>query len=263
MPRRGAVAAALVVLAGLCSGGALAAPPVRMTVAFDPGASLGGSTALHVGMRIDSRRLSSPITEARVLYPGSLGVVSSGLGLASCVRPGSDFVQVIFQGARLGGCPPNSVMGYGTAHADVRLSDGQVIPEYAVLTVLAGPIENGKLELVAYVDGRHPFGATLVYAGEIGAAPPPFGGMLALHMPPIPGLENVAVISLVDMQLVIGSKRITYYEHRGRRTVAYHPDGIGLPDRCPKGGFRFKAQLSFQNGARATAGAAIGCTRLH
>lgn len=240
--------------------GAAAAGPVRVTAAFDRDAALGGSTALDVRLRLDPSRLTrAPLTEVRFAYPRSLGLVSSGLGLATCTRPASDFAQVLIVAPRLGGCPPNAVMGYGTGLALVRLTDGQVIREYATVTVLSGPFEHGRLGLVVFVDGQHPFGAKLAFQGEVGDAPPPYGGALTVRMPIVPGLEELATISLVELRITIGSHAIRYYEHRRGQLVAYHPTGVELPARCPAHGFRFRAQVSFADHSRRSAVSSTPC----
>lgn len=235
--------------------------PLSVTARFDRGAVLGSSTALDVDLRLDPRRMPAQLlSEVRFEYPAGLGVVSSGLGIASCTRPARDFAQVLITGPRLGGCSPNSVMGYGTALAIVRLAgNGQRIPEYADVTLLAGPLERGRLGLVVYVDGTRPFGAKLAFAGEVSDAPAPYGGALAVRMPQVPGIQDIATVSLVDLRIVIGSHAIRYYERRGRRTVAYRPDGIALPARCPRGGFRFGAQVVFADGTRRSARSATPC----
>ncbi|MFL5816584.1 MAG: hypothetical protein ACJ76L_03180 [Conexibacter sp.] len=257
------------VLAVLCVGGGLdpavetasaAKPPVRVTAAFDRDAVLGGPTALDVRLRLDPRRLTrAPLTAVRFAYPRNLGLVSSGLGLATCTRPPNDFVQVLIVAPRLGGCSPNAVMGYGTALALVRLTDGQVIREYAVVTLLSGAIEDGRLGLVVYVDGRHPFGAKLAFQGEVAGAPAPYGGALTVRMPSVPGLEELATISLVELRITIGSHAIRYYERRRGRLVAYRPEGVELPARCPAHGFRFRAQVSFADHSRRTATSSTPC----
>jgi hypothetical protein len=260
-----AVRAALVVL---CAAGGLTptaeaastAAPIRVTAAFDRDAVLGGSTALDVKLQLDPRRLTrAPLTAVRFAYPRNLGLVSSGLGLATCTRPASDFVQVLIAAPRLGGCPPNAVMGYGTALALVRLTNGQVIREYAVVTVLSGPIEHGRLRLVVYVDGQHPFGAKLAFQGEVDGAPAPYGGALTVRMPSVPGLEELATISLVQLRITIGSHAIRYYEHRRGRLVAYRPEGVELPARCPPRGFQFRAEVSFADHSRRSATSTTPC----
>src|SRR5215218_325139 len=182
MRRRPRPRTAVTVVAVLCAVGLLvgmvaaasAAGPVRVTAAFDPDAVLGAPTALDVKLRLDPRRLTTaPLTEVRFAYPRNLGLVSSGLGLATCTRSPSDFAKVLIVAPRLGGCSPNAVMGTGTALALVRLAVGQVIREYATVTVLSGPIEHGRLGLVVYVDGQHPFGAKLAFRGEVRGAPAP------------------------------------------------------------------------------------------
>jgi hypothetical protein len=264
-PRPRAVLAAL---AALCTAGgvvpvaeaASTATPLRITAAFDHDAALGSPTALDVTLRLDPRQLTrAPLTEVRFAYPRNLGLVSSGLGLATCTRPPSDFVQVLIVAPQLGGCPPNAVMGYGTALALVRLSDGQEILESATVTVLAGSIEHGRLGLVVFVDGQRPFGAKLAFAGEVGGARAPYGGALTVRMPIVPGLEELATISLVELRITIGSHAIRYTEHRGGRLVAYHPEGVGLPVRCPAGGFRFAAEVGFADHSRRSATSTTPC----
>ncbi|HEV7773021.1 MAG TPA: hypothetical protein VGO48_07040 [Conexibacter sp.] len=269
MCRRPRARAVLAVLVVLCAAGGLepaagmasvASLPVRVTAAFDPDAVLGAPTALDVRLRLNPRRLTrAPLTEVRFAYPRKLGLVSSGLGLATCTRPANDFATVLIVAPRLGGCPPNAVMGYGTALALVRLTNGQVIREYAVVTVLSGPIEHGRLGLVVYVDGQHPFGAKLAFQGEVGGASAPYGGALTVRMPIVPGLEELATISLVELRITIGSHAIRYYEHRRGQLVAYRPEGVELPARCPAHGFQFQAEVSFADGGRRSARSTTPC----
>jgi hypothetical protein len=255
------------VLAVLCAGAVLAAPgaagaagPVRIEAAFDRGATLGSASALEVVLRLDPRRLTrAPLTEIRFAYPRNLGLVTSGLGLAACTRPAADFAKVLITATGLGGCSPNAVMGIGTALALVRLTNGQVIPEYATVTLLSGRLEHGRLGLVVYVDGQRPFGAKLAFAGDVRGARAPYGGQLTMRMPAIPGLEELATVSLVEMRITIGSHAIRYYERRRGRKVAYHPDGIQLPAACPARGFRFKTEIGFADGSRRYARSATPC----
>jgi len=239
---------------------ATATSAVRVTAAFDRGARLGAATALAVTLRLDPRRLTAPVTEIRLAYPQELGLVSSGLGLATCTRPASDFAAVLVSGPLLGGCPPNAVMGYGEAHAIVRLlQSGQAIPEYATVTLLSGTIEQGKLGLVVYVDGQRPFGGELAFAGDVADAAPPFGGVLTVRMPAIPGIQGIATVSLAELRLVIGSHAIRYWRRQHGRRVAYRPDGIELPARCPRGAFRFRAEVRFADGGRSSTSSVTPC----
>lgn len=268
MPRSPRRVAALVLLATVCCTGSAASAqgargsnPVRVTATFDRGARLGSSTAVDLTLRLDPRRLTTaPLTEVRLAYPQELGLVSSGLGLATCSRPASDFAAVLVTGPLYGGCPANSIMGYGDARAVVRLTqNGQVIPESATLALLSGPIERGGLGLVIYVEGQRPFGAELAFAGEVVDAAPPYGGVMTVHMPAVPGIADIATVSLVELRMVIGSHAIRYTRRRGRQLVAYRPDGVELPTTCPRGGFRFRAEVRFADGGRRTASSVTPC----
>jgi hypothetical protein len=268
MRSRARCSAARAALLALCVAGSLAtaggsagaAGPLDVAVAFDRDAVLGSATAVDVTLRLDPRRLTqAPLTEVRFAYPRSLGIVSSGLGLATCTRPDSDFVKVLITAPRLGGCSPNAVMALGTARALVRLTDGQVIPEYATVTLLSGPLEQGRLGLVVYVDGRRPFGAKLAFAGDVRGARAPYGGELTVRMPAIPGIEDLATVFLVDLRIVIGAPAIRYVEQRRGRRVAYRPEGVLLPSACPGRGFRFRARVAFADGSGRTAATVVPC----
>jgi hypothetical protein len=231
---------------------------VRMNASFDPHARLGGSSALTLGLHVDTRRVVSPVTAIRLAYPRGLGIVSSGLGLAACNRPAEEYQKILITSHGLGGCPPNAVMGYGTARASVRLVGGahdQVIPEYATLSVLSGPIENRRLKLVIFIDGQRPFGARLILAGAATDASPPYGGALLVKFPQIASLRDLAVINLSDLQVTIGARRIRYLHH-GRR---YRPEGIALPTRCPRGGFKFRLDLDFADGVHRHSVTSVRC----
>ena len=248
--------AALAAMTGSCS----AAEPVRVTTRFDADAALGSATAVDVALQLDPSAVTQPLNEVRFAYPRGLGVVSSGLGLAACTRPPNDFVKVLITGPRLGGCSPNAVMGIGTARALVKLTTGgQVIPEYASVTLLSGALERGRLGLVAYVDGQHPFGAKLAFAGDVHDLPAPYGGELTVRLPPIPGIADLATVYVVAMHLTIGDHAIRYYERRGGRRVAYHPEGVLLPTACPPRGFRFRARVGFVDGTSRTATSVVPC----
>jgi hypothetical protein len=259
MRLQAAIAAAFALAGALALGGpALARPPaVQLRVGFDHGARLGSPTSLSAELRVDPRRERSPLVGAQLSYPGDLGILTSGLGLASCRPSARAFAAIILDDPLR--CPRNAVLGYGTAVAEVRLADGETIPEYAVVTVLAGPIVRGTVTLVAYVEGQHPFGARLLYGGALASGVAPFGGALEVDTPLIPSLAGFATIFLLDMKLSIGSRAITYFEHGRRGLVGYHPNGIALPDRCPRGGFPFRLRLTFADRSHTVAAARVPC----
>jgi hypothetical protein len=255
MARIGALAGLLLAI-GALGGTSAHAADLRVKASFDRHARLGRSTVLNLGLHVDRIRQASPVTAARLFYPRGLGVVSSGLGLAACERPASEFEAVLISGSGLGGCPPNAVMAYGTVRAEVRLNQtGQVIPEYATLTVLSGPLDHGRLQLVIFIDGQRPFGGRFILSGEAVGASAPYGGALIVRFPQVASLQDIATIALTDLQLSVGSKRIIYFENG----VPFHPEGTALPERCPSAAFQFAVDLEFQSGQHRGARTTVPC----
>jgi hypothetical protein len=233
-------------------------PPVRLAAAFEDGARLGAGTGLHVGLRVDTRQRPAPLRSVRVRYDANLGVTTSGLGTSSCRRPQAAYEAVVVPYVAYGraGCPRNSVMAVGTARGEIRLGSDLPIPEEAIITVFAGPVTDGRLQVEAQVDGVNPIGAKLVFAGEILSARPPWGGTLSLALPPLPPRWG-ADITLVAVELVIGAREIIYRDPRSG--ALYRPDGIQLPSRCPRGGFRVEVEFVFADGRRDVLGRRLPC----
>jgi hypothetical protein len=239
---------------------AAAVPPARLNARFEPGARLGRTSALSLSLRVAPRPIvTAPLARLRLEFPASLGVATSGLGIVPCVRPPSDFEAVLIDGLGLAGCSPNAVMGVGTARADIRIGT-LTVPEEAGIAMLSGPTVGNRTGLVFYVTGWRPFGALIALQGRIDDAPAPFGGAIALEVPSIPN-DFDADFALRRISFEIGGAELRYRERRGGRTVSYRPEGIGLPERCPAGGFRFRARLTFADGMRTTATETIRCPR--
>ncbi len=246
----------LATVAAVAASGSATAAPGSLSVALEQGAQLGRQSPIRAELRIDPKQQPSPLTSLRLLYPDSLGVTTSGLGLAECRRSPADFRAVSIESIGLAGCSPNAVMAIGDAQAAVRLGTYR-FRATASITVLSGAYGDAGLGLVVFVDGVNPLGYKLAYSGSAAEAPAPFGGQLAVTLPPIPALPDDATYALTRLRLTIGDRRILYDDH-GRR---YRPGGIELPARCPRGGFRFRAELGFQDGSRARQDAWARCPR--
>lgn len=241
----------------LCAAAATAArPAAQLSVAFARDARAAAATPVSAVLRVDPRLQPAPLTDLALQYPASLGITTSGLGVAGCRRPASDFLLVAIEGVGLAGCPRNAVMALGDARAYVRIGTYR-FEATASVTVLAGSYDRGELGLVAFVDGINPLGYKLAYRGSAGAAPAPFGGQLKVTMPMIPDLPDDTTFALTRLRLSIGDPRIEYADG-GRR---YRPGGIELPRSCPRGGFRFRAQLGYADGSRETIAARAACPR--
>lgn len=241
---------------------AAAVEPVRFAAALDDGARLGSSTALQIALKLDTRQRPAPLRAVQVLYDQTLGVTTSGLGLAACRRPRAAFADVVASGEMTGrgGCPRNSLMATGTARGEIRLNGPGMEPigEVANVNVYAGPLTNGRLQLEAQVDGQNPIGARLLYAGQLHPPHGPWGGGLGITLPPLPDSWG-AEITLTEIELSVGGSAIRYSDpHSGS---LYQPAGVGLPSRCPRAGFRMQARLQFADGVRDRVSFAIPCPR--
>jgi hypothetical protein len=216
-----------------------------MSAAFEP-KRLGAPTTVLFAVQIQTPARSNPlpISKIAVSYPSSLGLATSGLGLDSCAPAALEL-----QGAQA--CPPNSKLGTGNAVVQVPFGPS-VVSENVELAIFAVPSSDGYLHLGILAHGQTPVIANVLLSGVLSS------GRLQITVPPIPSLPDAPYIALVKMQARLGGNLI-YYERRGGRRVAYRPRGIGLPDSCPRGGWRLGASFHFTNGQSSAASTAISC----
>jgi hypothetical protein len=66
-------------------------------------------------------------------------------------------------------------------------------------------------------------------------------------------------VSIVSVQATIGPSHLTYYKHVHGRLVPFSPRGVSVPERCPRGGFPFAAEFTFQDGSSASAQTTVPC----
>jgi hypothetical protein len=226
------------------STGTAGGPAVAVSAMFSP-ERLGAATAVSFDVKISPPAATGPIPLAavQVSYPLSLGLATSGLGLETC-EPAA--LQI--EGPSV--CPADSKMGEGSAVVEVPFGS-DIVAEHVVLGIFAAPSSDGYIHLAILAHGLHPVVAQVVLSGVM------LPGLLEISIPPITGVPGVYA-SVVDVQATVGGA-LTYYEHARGRTVAYRPKGIGLPDSCPRGGFKLGANLAFSDGERSRAGTTVPC----
>jgi hypothetical protein len=223
----------------------LLGPPTQLSAAFLP-ERLGAPTSIYFTVDIDPPALSvpPPLSAIDVSYPSGLGFATSGLGLASC-----DPARL--QGGGAGACPENSKMGAGTAVVQVVFGT-EVVPEPVSLGLFAGPSPDGYLHLLILASGKAPVEARIVMTGVL------LPGHLHITVPPVPGLPGAPDVALTQIRATLGGA-LTYYERVRGKLIAYRPRGIGLPARCPRGGWRLAASLAFSDGGVSHARDVIAC----
>jgi hypothetical protein len=191
------------------------------------------------------------LTGVSLSLPPGINYLSTTLGLATC-RPEA----LLAKG--LAGCSPNSRLGFGSAFVEVPFGTGagHEIPN---IQAIMGPPRNGNIVVLFYADGRAPVFAQLVLQAELIEGFGSTGGRLDTAIPLIPSVANGPPVSILSVQSTIGPSHLTYYERRHGRTIAFHPRGVSLPRSCPRGGFRFSAQFTFNDGSSVPAASTVPC----
>ncbi len=217
---------------------------------------LGRGTTIKFGFVLAGPHggLPPPVTTLSLLYPHGFGIVTSGLGLASCSTTALETLGP-------SGCPSRSLMGYGTATGAIEVAH-EVVDEEALTAVFMAPFDNGEIALLFFLDAYAPLLAERIFNGRLLSARPPFGGALAIAVPPIESFPEGPDVALVGLRSTIGPLGITYYNHIHGGFVPYRPSGIVLPDRCPRGGFPFAARFTFADGGELAAHTIVPCPRL-
>jgi hypothetical protein len=222
--------------------------------AFIP-ALLGHGTTIDLSAQISAPTglVPSPLTSLDVHYPHALGVATGGLGINSCLS-----ARRLEALGPAEGCPADSQMGQGSAIAAVPIGP-IVLEEAATVAIMRGPQQEGHLGLFFYVNAGGPVNGQIVLSGEL--LPGPRVGEETLHIdvPLVPGVAGSPNVAVVQLQVMIGARGLTYYEDIHGNYIPYHPQGILLPNRCPRGGFPFSASFTFENGPQTTASTTVAC----
>jgi hypothetical protein len=247
------LARGLLVALSLCAclpAGAHAAPSVGMHVALQPG-RLGRPTAVDIAIQIPTPPVPPPLSTLAILYPSELGFTSGELGLEACS-------QSELEAHGPAGCPPNSRMGDGSARVQAPFASG-TISETGKLQVIRGPELQEHTQLLFYVENSRAIAAQLAFSSVLLAASPPYE-QIQLAVPAIPSIPEAPDIALVSLHVTLDPSGLRYYERSHGRRVAYHPTGVILPHRCPRGGFPFGVELGFVGGGRASGRADVRCS---
>jgi hypothetical protein len=232
---------------------ARAAQTVTLETSFNPD-RLGSRTTIEFGFQVHSTtpgRTPSPVTDVDLHLPAGLGLATSTLGLANCAP-----TALLAQG--VDGCPTNARIGFGSALVAVP-NEGEPIEETGTITALVGLPNSEHLEVLFYAEGHTPVSAQLVFPGQVLSDSPPFSGRLDTAIPLIPSWPGGPDIAVTRMSSTIGPLGLTYYRHVHGEIVPFRPRGIAVPKRCPRGGFPFRADISFLDGSNESATSAVPC----
>lgn len=247
----GVCAALLSVLAlGCLPAMARASEVVKFTVSFSPD-RLGTPTSIRTHLAISNSNggLPSPVIGFDMHLPAQLELLGSTLGLAVC-QP----TALVASG--LDGCSPNARIGSGSALVAVPFGP-EILSETAYIEALMGPPSEEQVGVLLFAESRTPVFAQLVFPGIllVGSGPESLNTVI----PPTPTLPGAPDAAMTDMELTVGPEHLTYYRRVHGRRVGYHPAGISLPSKCPRGGFLFVTDMRFLDGTALKAPYAVPC----
>jgi hypothetical protein len=233
---------------------ASAAQSVKLEVHLSP-ERLGAGATIEFSTQISApdKLVPSPLSELDFRYPAKIGLLTSGLGRASCSAAVLEHLGEI-------GCPANALMGFGSALIEIQVG-AEVVHETGVLSIWMGPVADEELQLLFYASAVTPASEQLVFPGLLEEAGPPFGGSLNTRIPPIPWNPEAPPASIVRFSARIGPRNLTYYRRAGAREIPYRPEGLRLPHSCPPGGFPFAGTFVFVDGTSTTTQTSVPCPR--
>jgi hypothetical protein len=217
---------------------------------------LDGATS--VGLKIEiatpAERIPAPMRVLDVRYPANLGIALSGLGIETCTA-------TVLETMGPAGCPVDSVMGYGQALGEISYGP-EIIRERASVTIVRAEDLDGHLALLFDAQGLSPVLANIVFPGVLLPARAPYGGDIHISVPLVPSLPEAPDVAVVRLSATIGpAAGLSYREVEHGRSISYTPRGILLPARCPRGGFPFRANITFEGGGRAAADTKVLCPK--
>jgi hypothetical protein len=186
--------------------------------------------------------------------PAGMNYTETTLGLAECST------HTLEQRGG-GACPVNSRLGSGWAFVEVPFGKGAGRELPQITAFMGPPGREGNMVVLFYVDGTTPVYGQYIFSGEVLPASGMFGSQLATVVPLVPSVPDGPDVSIVRAEASIGPNHLTYYHRVHGRLRPFHPRGIDVPERCPKGGFPFLAEFSFQDGSHAQAKSVVPCPR--
>jgi hypothetical protein len=233
---------------------AAASQKVSVIARFNP-YKLGASTTLTLGFHVASTSgaLPSPLIHVTALLPKGLGFAGSTLGVATC-----ESAALLARGP--GGCPPNALMGVGTAEFEVPFGP-EILRETTYVTTVMAPSVGAHTNLLVYAEGRMPIAASVVFTGALreGDLGSQFGTLIESTVPLVPAAPGGPDVSIIRFQTTFGPAHLTYYRYVHGKRTGYHPVGMTVPGRCPRGGFPFAASFAFADGTEVSSKLKLPC----
>ncbi len=252
--RRGITALALLALCAsltLAASGQ-AAQKVNLFASFSPNRP-ATSTTITFGFDVSSTdgQVPSPLQGVDLHLPAGIGLARNTLGTAIC-----EPIYLYAHGPR--GCPANSQVGFGTALAEVPYGP-RTVQEQASIHAFRGASEGEHLTILFFAEGLTPVFASLVFPGQLLEDNMPFSGRINTQVPLVPSLPGGPNVSVVQFQSTFGPKDLLYEREVNGEIEHFRPRGVTTPARCPRGGYPFAGDFSFEDGTHVTVHTTVPC----
>ncbi len=260
MRRRAATITALIFgLAVLLPIRAFAAQNVELKASFSP-YRLGASTTIRFGFTdtstIGGGVIPPAVTNIQLSLPAGMGLGLTDLGEAICSP-----ITLLAVGP-IKGCSPNSRMGLGTATVEIA-TESAPVKVLAYLTVYMTVPHEEHTTLLIYAETRSPVAAQFLFPSEVLRSDGDYGPEIQTAMPLIPSWPEGPPVFVTHMETTLGPSHLTYYARKHGKLVPYKPEGMTIPNRCPNGGFPFRADYRFSDGSTTEATTRVPCPPSH
>jgi hypothetical protein len=180
-----------------------------------------------------------PITEIKFYAPA--GVKLHPQGFATCS-------SAILESHEVQKCPKKSIAGPKGSALGVVSFGGDRVKEAASVQPFFAPSGNPEF----FVEGTTPVQVEFLATGHVVSSSPPFGMEFVGEVPLIETVPGALDASFLEGTISVG----TAYR-QGGKTISY----VTMPQKCPKGGFQVRVELSFLGGATAGASYKMPCPK--
>jgi hypothetical protein len=205
---------------------------------------LGASTVFTLAFRFSGGEEGTPPPLHQVVMHLPAGLHIDVSGVKTC-QPSS------LKRKGPSGCPSGSLVG--TGHALLRVHAGsQSLPEQGTMSIFRGPNRGGLQTFEIYGHGNSPLDQSQVSTAILETDKAPFGWKTVTTVPPIPTV-------MYEPNASFESASVTFGAIHGAPKAHAAAGSIVMPRTCPAGGFPFATEVTFAEGATATASAKVPC----
>jgi hypothetical protein len=208
-------------------------------VAFTPDI-LGSPTNISGGASFASTipgEIPQPAIGFTVKGPAGLGI--NTVGTKTCTA-------AVLEATGPSACPAESKAGFGGGTGALKLG-AQIIEEPFTLDFFLGNNTPGHIVLLIYVEAVSPVSIQLVFTANIVNEPKPYGLGFHVNVPLIPTLPGASDASVLSTHVTIGASNAAYYEKVHGKRKLVHIKGVIVPKTCPRGGFPFETEVSYED----------------